>query len=142
MSTILTVKAVEEMIIDCLFSEDKLAGLGDEIPKNAVIVEGVVNKFGFDPEKLTDNKAKIIELLSELPTSFMANGGGGDSFLNACVDKANRHWGEHRSVEHLFMLGVGIGCARAILPRQLWRTLPGGVPYYIIKLDGFGSDPS
>jgi hypothetical protein len=55
------------------------------------------------------------------------------SFLNACVDKHGNHWGEHPSVEQLLVLGVAIGKIEYCLPREYWRALPGGVPYFMIK---------
>ena len=58
--------------------------------------------------------------------------GGGWSFLQACVDKNGNHWGEHSNMEELFCLGIAIGKVESLLPRDMWKVLPGGVPYYVI----------
>jgi len=100
--------------------------------KGAVIVEGIMSNFGFHPKRLEEKKAEIIALLNELPDSFHEGKGGGMSFLNACNDKTGRQWGEHRSMELLFVLGMAIGKVKLCLPRKMWTVLPGGMPYYAV----------
>jgi len=96
--------------------------------------DGIVNSVIFDKEKLNAHKIEIYELLKELPTEFMHNGGGGYSFLMACNDKNGNQWtGLHIVIERLFLLGLGIGKVRCLLPRETWAVLPGGVPYYVVE---------
>ena len=100
----------------------------------AVIVEGIVNNFGFDPKGLERNKTAIIEMLNQLPNEFKEEGGGGWSFLNACNNAEGQQWAdEHRVMEQLFTMGLGIGKVTCPLPRELWSKFPGGTPYYMIK---------
>ena len=81
----LTAKRVEEIFMDC-FPEDSNR-------EKAVIVEGILNNFGFDYLKLEKYKSEICELLNELPTQFQEESGGGWSFLQACMTKDNHQWG-------------------------------------------------
>lgn len=100
---------------------------------NHVAVRGIVINVGFHPERLAASKDEISAMLDELPDDSQESGGGGVSFLNACCDKNGNQWtNQHRIVEQLLMLGMGIGKAECLLPRHLWSTLPGGVPYYVI----------
>lgn len=124
----LTANNVHETFIACLFGDG-------EPTESAVIVEGICGKFGFDPVRLEKHKQAIGEMLSMLPDGFKVNKGGGMSFLNACVTADGTHWGEHRSMEQLFALGLATGHATLCLPRQMWEALPGGMPYYSIDTE-------
>ena len=123
----LTSERVEEIFMDCLFSDG-------EDTSNAIIVQGVVNTLGFNPAKLEKYKEEILDLLDELPDSFKEGSGGGMSFLSACEDKHGNQWtGFHQKMEQLFALGIGIGAVKECLPRNMWYMLPGNMPYYTIK---------
>jgi hypothetical protein len=121
----LTAKRVVEILTGCLFSDD-------ENIKEYVKAGSIMHTFAFDPGKLRQYKDEIIMLLNELPEGFKAEVGGGQSFLNACVDKHGNHWAEHPTMDALFSLGIAIGKVTVPFPRKMWRSLPGGVPYYII----------
>ena len=132
----LTQQNVDDVIKDCLFTDEEMKEKGEEdLMKTAVCVEGVVRKFGFSPDKLTLHREDIRDMLSELPQSFMLNEGGGHSFLKACVKEDGTHWGEHRNMEALFALGEAMGFVQVCIPRELWKSLPGGMPYYVVDLD-------
>ena len=123
----LTAEKVREIIMDCLFKEEELDSEGKpNVP--AEMVEGVVRNFGFNKERLQKHKDTIVALLKQLPEQFNE----GWSFLNMCVDKEGNQWGEQRDVEELVCLGLGIGKVRSCFPREMWKVLPGGVPYYIV----------
>jgi hypothetical protein len=100
-----------------------------------VRVEGVVTRTELDRQQLEAHRAEIEALLDELPDQFKQSpGGGGWSFLNACMDKHDNQWtGFHRTMEFLFLLGLGLGVVECSLPRTLWHRLPGSMPYYLIK---------
>lgn len=122
---------VRKIFLDCLYSEDRIKSSTKEgLMKEAILVKGIVTNVGFDPKKIAIHKPEIIELLDELPNEFKHEVSGGYSFLKACVDKNGNHWGEHRSMEQLFMLGMACKRVRCLFPRELWSMLPGGVPYY------------
>ena len=122
----LTANNVETIFTASLFDDD-----ADK--SNAVIVEGIRAKFGFDPKKLEENKENISSMLDELPDEFKKNSGGGMSFLNACMTKNGNQWGEHQNVEQLFCLGMAIGRVELLMPREMWQILPGGMPYYCVN---------
>jgi hypothetical protein len=86
--------------------------------------------------------AEIRAMLAELPDQYRKSGGGGWSFLNACDDRHGTQWtGFHRTMEHLFMLGLAIGAVTLLMPRELWDALPGGMPYYMVDVDDEPSPP-
>lgn len=126
----LTSDKVRNIFLDCFF-EDSVGAIN---AVNAVLVEGVLHNYGFDPQKLKDHENEIIEMLNELPRNFHStNGGGGWSFLNACEDKNGNLWGEHVNVEQLLVLGLAIGKASFLFPKDMWQLLPGGMPYFSIN---------
>jgi hypothetical protein len=112
---------LQDVFLSCLAETDD---------KCSVIVEGISAKFGFNDAQLKNNSDMIRAMLDELPVEFK----GGWSFLNACDDKHGRQWtGEHKSMEQLFVLGMAMGMVSELMPREDWKDLPGGMPYYQVK---------
>lgn len=122
----LNAAAVQEVFMDCLFQEG-------EDTSNAVIVEGITSRYGFHPQRLSNNRTSIQTLLAELPENFRESSGGGWSFLQACQTKDGQQWGEHRNAEQLMTLGLATGDAEYLLPREMWGAMPGGMPYFVVK---------
>lgn len=132
---------VIEILRDCLYKDDEI---GDDItsvedlPEGTVVVEGILNPFGFEPTRLESHRDEVTTMLQGLPTEFRtsANGGGGGwSFLNACDDRNGFQWtGLHRTMDALFVLGIGLGLAEWLMPRDMWDALPGGMPYVVVKV--------
>lgn len=117
---------VNVIFIDCLSRKGEDASC-------TVTVEGIRSTVGFHPERLKRWEETIITLLEELPDDFRQSRGGGMSFLNACNDRHGNQWtGFHLRMEQLFQLGIAIGRVKCLLPREMWRVLPGGMPYYYI----------
>ena len=108
---------VRELFLKCL-SED------------GVMVEGIMGKYGLAVE---DHVEEISGMLKELPDDFQADGGGGMSFLNACMTKDGEHWGEHQTMEQLFCLGIAADKCQWLFSRVIWPMLPGGMPYVVVK---------
>jgi hypothetical protein len=123
----LTVEAVRALVRRALFEAHEL--VDGKAPADAVMVKGLVAEFGFNRERLLAAKPEIDALLAELPPQFQKSTGGGWTFLNACNDKHGRQWAdEHRDMEALFCLGIGVGSASWMLANMA-DSLPGGVPY-------------
>jgi hypothetical protein len=122
----LTSKNVSEVFSDCLFKDG-------EDTTFAVKAEGIINDFGFNPERLVSHKEEIKSMLLQLPKEFKQSSGGGMSFLQACMDEKGYQWGEHRDMEQLFALGIAAELCICLMPRELWIALPGGMPYYVVK---------
>lgn len=103
---------------------------------NAVTVEGIMHTASFDRAKLADSHGRIAGMLDQLPSEFKAHdrgGGGGWSFLNACMDRDNNQWtGLHLTMEKLFLLGFATDQAQWCLPREMWDALPGSMPYVVV----------
>lgn len=123
----LTAERVEAIFHDSLFRDD-------EEVVGAVEVDGILNRFGFHPDRIAAHKPEVAAMLTELPDSFQQTGGGGMSFLNACIDKNDVQWtGLHQTMDHLFCLGMATNLVSCVLPRDMWSILPGGMPYYVVS---------
>lgn len=123
----LTAERVETIFKDCLYGEG-------EDTTDHVKAPGITSNVGFHPGRLAGHKAAIEEMLDDLPDSFKKTGGGGMSFLSACEDRHGAQWtGFHQRMEQLFQLGVAVGKAALVFPREKWARLPGGMPYYLVN---------
>ena len=123
---ILTSEKVSEIFFYCLPKDN-------EKSENYDIIEGVATKVKFNAERINEKRKEIIALLDELPIEFNKNSGGGWSFLNACNDKDGNQWtGFHKSVDELVTLGLAIKKINWLLPRELWDSLPGAMPFFVV----------
>jgi len=126
----LTTDNVTKVFLDCLFHDD-------EPTEGYIKAEGIMRQVGFHPGRLESHKADITDMLLDLPGEFMATGGGGMSFLNACMDKHGEQWtGLHLKMEELFLLGMAVGVVICLMPRDMWTILPGSMPYYVVQDTG------
>lgn len=121
----LCAKTVNETFLHCLFHDEEI--VDGKPPDNAMIVEGVMGKFELHPGRLAEKRSAIRDMMDELPAEFDE----GWSFLNMCMDKHGNHWAEHPTVNELVVLGLAIGALKCLAPRELWPTLPGGMPYFV-----------
>ena len=113
----------------CLFNDG-------EDTSNHIPVEGIMFSVGFHPGRLKMRTPEIAAMLRELPDEFKVDQGGGMSFLDACMDRNGRLWtGDHATMDKLFQMGVAVGIAKCLLPREMWEALPGGMPYYSVCFD-------
>jgi hypothetical protein len=125
----LTANEVEGIILACLLGHAPVEG------DSYVIAHSIVRNFCFSKDKIEKYAERIGWLLHQLPQQFLEEtegGGGGWSFLNACMTKNGELWGQQRDVEALLVLGVAAGWASIQLPREIWSILPGGVPYFVV----------
>ena len=126
-----TVKEVSSILNDCFFKDNEI---NDGKPKGDCIeVRGVVTHMGLHPGRVAENKTKIRKLLDQLPEKFHEETGGGFTFLNACQDNFGKQWGEQLDVDKLICLGLATKDVEFCMPRDMWKALPGGVPYFMIK---------
>jgi len=124
---ILTGDHVNDVFVDCLFKD------GEDTTEH-IMAEGIVRTVGFHPGRIEEHRQEIHDMLAELPNEFKISGGGGMSFLNACMDKHGNQWtGMHLSQEQLIQLGIAIGEVEYCLPREMWGAFPGGMPYFMVK---------
>lgn len=112
---------------DCLFKD------GEDTSRH-VKAEGVIHTVLLHPDRLKQHESEIAALLTELPIEFQESGGGGMSFAHAYLDRYGNQWtGRHRVMEQLFLLGLASDKVTCLMPREAWRTLPGGLPYYMVR---------
>lgn len=131
----LTADNVRDAVSRCLYTDEELPADGS-VPDGAIMTKAVMSAFGFHPERLERERENVAAMLRELPPQFMKDSGGGWSFLNACVDRNGRQWAEHPTIDALLAIGVGLGMVEFCLPREVWGALPGGMPYFVVDLDG------
>jgi len=123
---ILSASNVSDIFRNCLFKND-------EPTDKQTLGEGIRMKVGFNPQRLEENRGNIEDMLSQLPDSFKKSGGGGMSFLYMCEDNKGNQWADlHQTMDELVTLGNAIGKLSYPLPKELWGTLPGGMPYIVI----------
>ncbi len=126
-SGVLTSEHVYGVFVDCLFKEG-------EDTSDHIVAEGITQTVGFHPGRIEEHRQKIHDMLAELPDIFKTGGGGGYSFLSACLDRHGNQWtGAHRTQEQLIQLGIAIGEVEYCLPREMWAAFPGGMPYFMVK---------
>jgi|SRR5688572_22778310 len=135
----LTADSVDLILRDSLYLDEEMVDLGENgAPRDAVLVEGVVNTYAFHPHRLGNHRKDLAEMIGDLPREFVLGEGGGWTFLNLCMTKGGVQWtGLHQTQEQFYALCAGLGMARVQLPREMWSALPGGVPY--ISFDPEGS---
>lgn len=125
--TKLSTDAVRAIARKVLFKDDEITD--GKPPENAIIVDGIMRKYAFHPERVAAAKPEIDALLAELPDAFRKDKGGGWSFLNACMDKNDNQWGEHPDMEMLICLGIAAKSASWVM-KDMANILPGGMPYF------------
>ncbi len=115
------VEQVDQIVLACL------SGSEDE----GVVVKGIMRDFAFDEDKIAEHKEQIKTILDQMPDEFHKRTGGGWSFLNLCMTKAGHQWGEHSNMEALIVLAIAAGYGQFQMPRDMWSSLPGGMPYVV-----------
>ena len=125
---------VRELMRYVLFKPDEI--VDGKPPEDAIIVEGIVNKFAFHKDRVAEKKGNIKFLLNEMQIPFHKNSGGGWSFLNLCEDKHGEHWAEHKTMGELVCLGLATGMVTYAASRKNWNMFPGGMPYITIDTEG------
>jgi hypothetical protein len=130
---------VSEIFHDVLYTTDEVLAVPQgDAPEGAVVVEGVMTKFGLHPQRLESHRDEVTHMLQALPMEFRSvavGGGGGWSFLNACQDANDHQWtGMHQVMDELFVLGQGLGLVSYLMPRDMWDAMPGGMPYVMVSV--------
>lgn len=134
----LNAQNVEEVFMDCLLDDalgDKAKLVASDVDRSEVaeklksigviVAEGIVTSVGFDEEKINKRKDDIQSMINHLKPDFKE----GYSFIMVAFRSDGGQWGEQRNAELLYLLGNAAGLARILMPRVMWPTLPGGVPY-------------
>lgn len=121
---------IRTIMMEVLFSDEETKSVdlaGGEAPEGAVVVSGIVQKFGFHPERLLKVAPRVKSILEQVVLDEYLEHPG-ESFLRLCLDRNNEQWGEHPAMEALVALSIGLGWAHYSMPRPVWPMLPGGVP--------------
>lgn len=134
----LTSDNVQAICKDVLYKDSEIKMVDGEpvYSVEPVIVPGVVNAYGFHPQRLQSHARDIRTMLLQLPSTFFVSIGGGWSFLNLCVREDGFQWtGLHQVQEQLCCMGIALGMATWVPnDRKLWGAMPGNVPYFQIDL--------
>lgn len=122
----LTDKNVTRILAKCLHSSTANASCKSELIK----VEGIQKEFIFDMNMLNSERQHIEDMLKDLPIGFKQ----GWSFYEMYNTKNGSQWTRNvNSMEALMVLGVAIGKLTYPVPKALWWSLPGGMPYLILN---------
>lgn len=128
----LNTENVSSVFTNCLFTDDETAD--PAMMARALIVDGVSLKVGFHPGRIKENSKHIKSMLDCLPDSFKSDSGGGMSFLNAIEDNNGVQWTSlHTEVDKLVILGLATFNITFLMPREMWKILPGGMPYLVVN---------
>ena len=129
----LTAENVNDMMKVCLYkSPDGQKPAPENLPEDSILIEGVIYSYLFSRDKIEQFAGMIDPWLDQLHPNFHADTGGW-SFLNACETRDGVLWGEHVDAERLMCLGIAAGRVEISLPRDLWPSLPGEMPYFVVK---------
>ena len=143
----LTAMNVKTLLFGCLRNSEKVPEEFKDITKDSedcqerngiIFVRSIIGQMAFfDAAKLEAHKKDIADMLMQLPDEFMFTGEGkGWSFVNTGIRKTDGVlWGEQRDMDWLLMLGRALGYVEWLLPRKMWKVLPGGVPYLVVRDD-------
>lgn len=119
--------------MDCLYKDEEIRD--GNPPEGTIIVDGIVSRIGFHPERLKAKESEVISMLEQLSDEFKKSGGGGMSFLNMCELKTGFQWtGLHQRMEQLMMMAIGLGKGEYCMPRDYWKVLPGSMPYVVFDV--------
>lgn len=122
----LTDKNVARILAKCLHSSAANISCKSEL----VNVEGIQKEFIFNMNMLNSERQHIEDMLKELPVGFKQ----GWSFCEMYNTKSGRQWARNVNImEALMVLGVAIGKLSYPVPKALWWSLPGGMPYLILN---------
>ncbi len=127
---------VNRIFGECLLTSDEARDNtfvnGNTINEEKVtLIQGVLSRFGLNKARLDANAADIAELLNELPSEFK----DGWTFLNMCTDKDGNNWTDlHQTMEQLVVLGIGVNKISYPFPKEMWKALPGGMPYIKVNI--------
>lgn len=97
--------------------------------EGVLLVESTMQTTAMVEERLQKYEDTILALIGELSDDFIDGKGGGMSLMNLVVDKHGNQWGEQWQADLFFALAKGLSLARFCLPREMWSSLPGGMPY-------------
>jgi len=122
---------LDTILDNVLFRDDEI--VNGELPESAVLVDGLMHKFGFHALRLESHRDEIKEIMRQMPKQFFRDSGGGWSTLNLCMTEGGEQWGEHRNVELLVAFAVGLKLASYLMPRDTWKIFPGGMPYVVFE---------
>jgi hypothetical protein len=133
----ISAKKIEEALKDSLYRSEEVDTSGRCISEGfpvPVIVEGLTSTFYLNSERLNKNKDQVVKWLSEFEDGFMKGTGGGQSFLTFCQTKDGSQWGGHKDCQNLLVLAIGLDLMGYCAPKEVWKALPGGMPYVFINL--------
>ena len=149
---------VEAMTKGSLYGKTEKKVLNvEDLPPDAIAAHGLINIFVYSKDKLQRYKEDYLKLMDYVlgdeflvkdarfdplgpppPDSSNLAHGCGHSFLMLPFIKSdpNRQWGEHYNAEVFFCLGLGLGLAQYTFARNMWSTLPAGMPYVAFSKTG------
>lgn len=110
------------------YGEGSLEKIGDDN-----VIQGVMKDryFTVNLDKLDTYREEIKKMLLELNPDFSQ----GWTFVQLPFDRNGNQWGEQHNAEELMVLGMALGYISFTFPNDIWKGLPGRMPYVTIMFD-------
>ena len=117
-------KLVREAYKNSLFEKN-------DDPSKKIKVEGIKRlEYEFNSESLEQHREIITAIIAQLPEKFKE----GYSFNAMRRNKNDKHWTEdYDTCEILAAMAIGLNLMFYTFSREVWRDLPGTVPYLTTK---------
>lgn len=128
---------IHNAFMDCLHNDDEVPADGS-LPESAVVVETFRGKIGLHRDRLEARREEVAGVVRLLEPAFRCTGEGagqGMSFLRLPFLADGEHWAEHQTCNELLGLAFGLGMGGFCCQRELWSSLPGGMPYLWLDAD-------
>lgn len=126
---------VHDAFIYCLVKREEAPD--GQPSEDAVLLEGISLNVELHKARLEEQREKVLGWIDDIPEGFLREKGGGWTFLNLTMTKQGDQWCEQPTAQALMLMAMGLGYAQYQLPRDIWRALPGGVPYVVFSKTPF-----
>lgn len=88
----------------------------------------------FDKARLHARRGDIRRILEEVvQPEFRAEAGGGWTFSRFHIKRDGKVWAGPEETLFMLYLAMGLTYAKYVYPREMWETLPLGLPYITIN---------
>ena len=126
---------IRDFIHYCLFQPEEI--INGQPPADAVKVEGVSQDYAFHPGRLAEINGELKTIIeATVHPDFIADVGGGQSFLMLPKNERGELWCEQITAQELLVLAIACDMAKIVVPREFWGAFPGGVPYVVFSTEG------
>lgn len=100
----------------------------DDPNEDKIVIDGITAIFNFSMKRITEMRQLILSFIKELPLNFEE--GASYHMMHTSKWEEELPWTDKDlDCEALLVLGLAIGAMKFSHSRELWPTLPDGVPW-------------